>query len=72
MYKAENGLSPYLSYAESFEPTIGLNGDGRAFKPLRAPQAGSIDGFIRAKGLNGHGGVPLSVLTRGSSGPWPK
>ena len=38
MYKADNGLSPYLSYAESFEPTIGLNGDGRAFKPLRGEQ----------------------------------
>ena len=38
MYKADNGLSPYLSYAESFEPTIGLNGDGKAFKPLRGEQ----------------------------------
>lgn len=38
MYKAANGVSPYLSYAESFQPEIGLDGYGKAFKPLRGKQ----------------------------------
>lgn len=38
MYKAGGGFSPYVSYTESFKPEIGLDGYGKAFKPLRGKQ----------------------------------
>lgn len=38
MYKTGGGFSPYVSYTESFKPEIGLNGYGKAFKPLRGKQ----------------------------------
>ncbi|ANQ86161.1 putative TonB-dependent receptor [Azoarcus olearius] len=38
MYKADGGFSPYVSYTESFKPEIGLDGYGKAFKPLRGKQ----------------------------------
>lgn len=38
MYKAGNGWHPYLSYAESFRPLIGLDVYGEAFKPLEGEQ----------------------------------
>lgn len=34
----ENGLAPYASYAESFEPTGGLDANGDPFKPTRGEQ----------------------------------
>lgn len=38
LYNADNGLSPYLSYSESFEPVIGVNAFGESFKPLEGEQ----------------------------------
>lgn len=38
MYKADNGLSPYLSYSESFSPVFGTDANGDAFIPLRGKQ----------------------------------
>lgn len=38
MYKGGGGVSPYVSYAESFQPVIGLDFHGKAFKPLRGRQ----------------------------------
>lgn len=38
MYKAGNGVSPYVSYAESFQPIIGLDAYGRQFEPLEGEQ----------------------------------
>lgn len=38
MYKASNGLHPYLSYTESFQPLIGLDVYGEAFEPLQGEQ----------------------------------
>jgi iron complex outermembrane receptor protein len=33
LYEFDNGVSPFLSYATSFEPAAGLDGDGDAYKP---------------------------------------
>ncbi|WP_313464406.1 TonB-dependent siderophore receptor [Achromobacter sp.] len=37
-YLFDNGLAPYLSYAESFQPTGGLKRDGGSFKPVTGSQ----------------------------------
>ena len=38
LYELDNGLSPYVSYAESFEPVPGRTKDGKAFKPATGHQ----------------------------------
>lgn len=38
LYKADNGLSPYVSYAESFQPIVGTNAFDEPFKPLEGEQ----------------------------------
>jgi iron complex outermembrane receptor protein len=38
LYHAGNGLAPYASYAQSFNPVVGLNSDNQPFKPLRGQQ----------------------------------
>lgn len=38
MYTADNGLSPYLSYSESFTPVLGRDASGNSFVPLRGKQ----------------------------------
>ncbi len=38
LYQFENGLSTYISYAESFEPVIGDNGNGQALEPQEGKQ----------------------------------
>ena len=38
LYEFENGISPYLSYAESFEPVIGDNGNGKPLQPQEGEQ----------------------------------
>ena len=38
MYQFDNGLSPYVSYTQSFEPLPGSNRAGKAFKPSEATQ----------------------------------
>ncbi|KQN58188.1 ferrichrome porin FhuA [Erwinia sp. Leaf53] len=37
-YVFDNGIAPYFSYSESFIPTAGKSGDGKAFAPSRAKQ----------------------------------
>jgi iron complex outermembrane receptor protein len=37
LYAADNGLAPYISYAESFQPQ-GADGDGAPYLPLRGEQ----------------------------------
>ena len=52
MYAADNGLSPYLSYSESFTPVLGRDAAGTSFVPIRGKQleAGvkyeSVDGGL--------------------------
>ncbi|MYN12848.1 TonB-dependent siderophore receptor [Pusillimonas sp. TS35] len=56
MYAADNGLSPYISYSESFSPVLGRDKQGTSFVPLRGKQleAGlkyeSADGGFVASG----------------------
>jgi iron complex outermembrane receptor protein len=38
MYKTSVGIAPYVSYSESFEPLVGLDIDGDAFKPKKGEQ----------------------------------
>lgn len=38
VYKADNGLAPYLSYSESFFPVAGTDRDGVAFVPTEGKQ----------------------------------
>lgn len=38
MYQFENGISPYVSYTESFEPVTGLNASGERYKPQQGEQ----------------------------------
>lgn len=38
VYLADGGWSPYLGYSESFEPLIGTDRSGSAFKPTRGKQ----------------------------------
>ena len=38
LYQFDNGLAPYASYAESFEPVIGDNGAGQPLKPQEGEQ----------------------------------
>jgi iron complex outermembrane receptor protein len=38
LYLFDNGLAPYASYARSFQPQIGTDGQGRAWNPLEGEQ----------------------------------
>ncbi|MCG8382951.1 MAG: TonB-dependent siderophore receptor [Gammaproteobacteria bacterium] len=38
LYEFDNGMSPYLSYAQSFEPTGGSDRNGNTFDPATADQ----------------------------------
>jgi iron complex outermembrane recepter protein len=54
-YEFENGMTPYVSYAESFLPQTGSDASGNAFEPTTGTQyevgikyePKSIDGFIQ-------------------------
>lgn len=37
-YLFDNGIAPYISYSESFQPEIGLNANGEAFQPKQGKQ----------------------------------
>ncbi|OPY99833.1 TonB-dependent receptor [Bradyrhizobium sacchari] len=38
LYKFDNGVAPYVQYTESFQPRLGTNFFGQAFKPTRGQQ----------------------------------
>lgn len=38
LYKFDNGVSPYIQYTESFQPTLGTNTSGNPFKPTTGKQ----------------------------------
>lgn len=56
MYLMDNGLSPYISYAESFQPIAGTDNNGDLYTPLEGKQleAGlkyapdGLDGYVNA------------------------
>ncbi len=37
-YVFDFGVAPYIAYSRSFQPTVGTNFDGKAFKPTRGEQ----------------------------------
>jgi iron complex outermembrane receptor protein len=38
LYKFDNGISPYIQYTESFQPTVGVNHYGQPYKPTTGQQ----------------------------------
>lgn len=56
MYLMNSGVSPYISYTESFQPTVGTDANGALYKPRQGKQleAGikyapdAIDGYLNA------------------------
>ena len=56
MYLADNGLSPYISYSESFEPQVGTDANGDLYEPLHGEQLEAgvkyaplwMDGYVSA------------------------
>ncbi|WP_341645150.1 TonB-dependent siderophore receptor [Thauera sp. SDU_THAU2] len=38
MYIGDNGISPYISYSESFKPVAGVDGYGKAYRPYEGQQ----------------------------------
>lgn len=56
MYLADNGLSPYLSYSESFQPIAGTDGNGDLYDPRKGDQIElgvkiapeNLDGYVTA------------------------
>jgi len=55
VYLAPNGLSPYASYSTSFEPNMGTDASGAAFKPSQGKQFEIGTRYQRAN-------LPLNVL----------
>lgn len=39
LYGFDSGVTPYISYSTSFQPTIGVDASGNSFKPISARQA---------------------------------
>src|SRR5699024_3273297 len=60
MYLADNGFAPYLSYSESFQPLMGVDGNGNLYEPLTGSQweAGIkyapnwLDGYVTASAFH--------------------
>ncbi len=53
MYMAENGLNPYISYAESFQPLTGRDGNGKAYVPQTGKQT-ELGVKYQPEGFNGY------------------
>ncbi len=60
MYQFDNGLSPYVSYTQSFEPLPGSNRAGKAFKPAQATQ---WESGIKFTTPDGHHVITLAGFT---------
>src|SRR5699024_10957676 len=56
MYLADNGLAPYASYSESFQPIMGVDGNGNLYDPSIGKQIEAgikyapiwLDGYVTA------------------------
>lgn len=53
MYLADNGLSPYISYTESFRPLSGTDAQGRLLEPLEGQQL-EVGVKYAPRGLDGY------------------
>lgn len=58
VYLFDNGLSPYISYSESFQPNIGLDDNGELFNPSTGEQF-EIGVKYRPEGSNMEASVAL-------------
>jgi iron complex outermembrane recepter protein len=66
IYNFDSGLAPYVSYATSYNPVVGLNGSG-ATATLQLPETGQqteVGVKFQPVGFNGHFGVALFDLKR--------
>lgn len=63
LYLFDNGLSPYLSWAESFQPQSGFTFDGEAFEPTTGEQYEAGLKF-EPRGLNASFTAAVYELTR--------
>lgn len=57
-YLFDSGLSPYVSYSHSFQPTVGTNFAGDAFKPTTGDQ---YEAGLKYQPENGHGLLTLAT-----------
>lgn len=53
MYLADNGLYPYISYSESFQPIVGRDAQGKAYVPSTGKQT-EIGFKYSPEGFNGY------------------
>ncbi|WP_137718786.1 TonB-dependent siderophore receptor [Methylobacillus flagellatus] len=58
MYAADNGLSPYISYSESFTPVTGTNFIGQRFTPMEGKQH---EVGVKYQPVNGHYSLTAAV-----------
>ena len=63
IYNFANGLAPYVSYATSYNPIIGLNASNQLFLPETGEQA-EIGLKFQPNGFNGHFGIAVFDLKR--------
>jgi iron complex outermembrane receptor protein len=58
-YVFENGLAPYISYSTSFQPVLGVDSNGNAFKPSDGKE---IEGGIKYQPRSLHASFRLSAF----------
>ena len=63
IYNFDFGLAPYVSYATSYNPVIGINAAGQLLQPETGEQA-EVGLKFQPNGFNGHFGVALFDLKR--------
>ncbi|NUO74838.1 MAG: TonB-dependent siderophore receptor [Lysobacter sp.] len=57
-YVFESGFAPYLAYSQSFQPTVGADFFGRAFKPTTGEQ---VEAGLKYQPASGRGLATLAV-----------
>jgi iron complex outermembrane receptor protein len=63
IYNFDNGLAPYISYATSFNPVIGVNGSGQLLLPETGQQT-EVGVKFQPVGFDGHFGFAYFDLKR--------
>lgn len=63
IYNFDNGVAPYVAYATSYNPAIGINAAGELFKPEKGKQ-GEVGVKYQPTWLDGHFGADWFDLRR--------
>jgi iron complex outermembrane receptor protein len=63
IYNFDNGLAPYIAYATSYNPVIGLNASNQLLLPETGKQA-EVGLKFQPNGFNGHFGIAVFDLKR--------